>query len=133
MQKQVVCIVLAVVTAVAIFSSTSLASAFVPTGGNYKTENLDLFSRATVICEKRKEGTGTRVFSCPDGNTCLTVSGVWKCKPAGVAPMSCAACARNQNRDGDACGTSGDLIAQNQCINRVNAEYIKCIPGCSSP
>jgi hypothetical protein len=25
---------------------------------------------------------------------------------------------------------SGDLMPQSACVNRVNAEYLKCIPGC---
>jgi len=40
--------------------------------------------------------------------------------------MSCATCLANQKRDSE----SGDLMQQSACVNRVNAEYLKCIPGC---
>ncbi len=60
MRKQAVCVALAALTAVAIFSSTAMASAFRPTNAS---EPFDLFWRAKVICEQRKESEGTRVFS----------------------------------------------------------------------
>ena len=41
-----------------------------------------------------------------------------------------ATCLANQKRDSDSCTRSGDLMQQSACVNRVNAEYLKCIPGC---
>ena len=96
-----------------------------------ETRTIDLFLEARVICEQRKEGQNTRTFFCEDGQTCVNQSGAWKCRSAAAPlPMSCVVCASNQKRDSDACTRSGHLIQQNQCVNRVNAEDLKCIPGC---
>jgi hypothetical protein len=126
-------ITLALIAAFVILGSPSRAIAFMVPAGIAGLDSLTPFWRARVVCEQRKEGTKIRTFFCPDGNTCVSAGSEWKCRPPAAAPMSCAACARNQKRDSDACTTSGNLIAQNQCVNRVNAEYLKCIPGCSSP
>ena len=121
------------VAAFALIAWSSSASAIMPRMAAAQLDELNLVWQANVVCEKRREGTKIVTYSCPDRNTCVNVSGAWKCKPPGPAPMSCAACARIQKRDSDACTTAGNLIAQNQCVNRVNAEYLKCIPGCTSP
>jgi hypothetical protein len=53
-----------------------------------------------------------------------------ECRSPAPAGMSCATCLANQKRDSDSCTRSGDLMQQSACVNRVNAEYLKCIPGC---
>jgi len=106
-------------------------NAFARLGASVATRTVELFVEVRVICEQRKEAKGTRTFFCEDGQTCVNQAGAWKCRSAAAPlPMSCAVCASNQKRDSDACTRSGDLIQQNQCVNRVNAEYLKCIPGC---
>jgi hypothetical protein len=90
----------------------------------------ELFAKARVVCEQRKEGRNIRTFFCNDGQTCVNVSGSWKCRSPAPAGMSCATCLANQKRDSDSCTRSGNLMQQSACVNRVNAEYLKCIPGC---
>jgi len=133
MLTNIKCMTLALVAALAVHASPSSASVVMPRAATAQLDALSLVWQANVICEKRREGTKTVTYSCPDRNTCVNVSGVWKCKPPGPAPMSCAACARIQKRDSDACMTSNNLLARSQCVNRVNSEYLKCIPGCTSP
>ena len=90
---------------VALVSSTGVVA---PPARLHGLPAAELLSKARVICETRQEGKNVRT-------------------PAG---MSCATCLANQKRDSDSCTRSGDLMQQSACVNRVNAEYLKCIPGC---
>ena len=86
----------------------------------------------SVICSR----SGNHVQFCPAGKTCCNVAGKCcdpgaTCTSAGcVLPMSCKVCASNQKRDSDACMTSGNLMQQSDCVNRVNREFLKCQNGC---
>lgn len=79
---------------------------------------------AKVICARDAK----TMWSCPNGNTCVNVSGKWKCKPPGIAPMSCNVCYSNQKRDSVCSG--GTLMQQSACVNRANAELKKCLSHC---
>jgi hypothetical protein len=110
----------------AIVSLVSSAGAVAPPARLQGLAAAELFSKARVVCETRQEGRNVRTFFCNDGQTCVNAAGTWKCRSPAPAGMSCATCLANQKR-----GTrSGDLMQQSACVNRVNAEYLKCIPGC---
>ncbi len=87
------------------------------------------FVKVNVICQRVREGNGTRTYSCPNNNTCVNVGGVWKCRPP-VALMSCSVCYANQKRNSDACMRSGTLMQQSACVNRVNGELMTCLGHC---
>ncbi len=110
-------------------------------GKTVDAEGLALTARATIKVdlsglrakpyrERTQEGKNVRTFFCNDGQTCVNAAGTWKCRSPAPAGMSCATCLANQKRDSDSCTRSGDLMQQSACVNRVNAEYLKCIPGC---
>ena len=86
--------------------------------------------KVNVICQRIREGTKIRTFSCPDNHTCVNVAGAWKCRPPGPAPMACSVCYNNQTRDSDSCTRSGTLMQQSDCVNRVNRELMKCLGNC---
>jgi hypothetical protein len=86
--------------------------------------------KTKVICQQLREGKNIRTFSCPDNNTCVNVSGAWKCRPPVAAPMACSVCYNNQKRDSDACARSGNLMSQSDCVNRANAALMKCLGSC---
>jgi hypothetical protein len=113
-----------------IVSLISSAAAVAPPAKLQGLVAAELFAKARVVCEQRKEGKNIRTFFCNDGQTCVNVSGSWKCRSPAPAGMSCATCLANQKRDSDSCTRSGNLMQQSACVNRVNAEYLKCIPGC---
>ncbi len=85
-----------------------------------------------VVCAR----SGYHVKYCPAGKTCCMAAGTC-CDPGAtctkngcVLPMSCSVCAANQKRDSDACMTSGNLMQQSECVNRVNAEFLRCETNC---
>ena len=114
----------------AVFSLVSSAGAVAPPARLHGLPAAELFSKARVVCETRQEGRNVRTFFCNDGQTCVNAAGTWKSRSPAPAGMSCATCLANQKRDSDSCTRSGDLMQQSACVNRVNAEYLKCIPGC---
>lgn len=85
--------------------------------------------QAKVICATVREGNQNVTYSCPDGHTCFN-SGGWKCRPIGIAKMSCTTCYNNQKRDSDSCMLTGNDMTKLQCVNRVNAELNKCLSNC---
>jgi len=85
-----------------------------------------------VICSR----SGNNVKYCPAGKVCCNAAGTC-CNPGAtctaggcILPMSCSVCASNQKRDSAACMTSGNLLQQSDCVNRVNAEFLKCQGTC---
>ena len=114
----------------AIVSLVSSAGAVAPPARLQGLAAAELFSKARVVCETRQEGRNVRTFFCNDGQTCVNAASTWKCRSPAPAGMSCATCLANQKRDSNSCTRSGDLMQQSACVNRVNAEYLKCIPGC---
>jgi hypothetical protein len=117
---------IAVVGTLVILSPASPVRAF-GTIGAYRSHTVSLLWQVKENC-----GTvGGKTYSCPDGYTCVGGAG-GSCRKKTAVPlgMSCAVCTGNQKRDSDACVSSGTQIQQLQCINRVNAEYLKCQDGC---
>jgi hypothetical protein len=68
------------------------------------------------------------------GSLCVSISanafskGPSKIKPDGR--LSKWAIETWMSRSSVRVGSIGDLMQQSACVNRVNAEYLKCIPGC---
>lgn len=86
---------------------------------------LSLSASAEVVCANVREGDQIVKYFCPDQTRCVGSGSTWKCVPT-VQPIDCKVCLYNQQRDSRSCMSSGDLIQQNKCINRVNAEYLRC-------
>jgi hypothetical protein len=95
--------------------------------GAHRSHTVSLLRQVKVNCGTIQGKT----YSCPDGYTCVGGAG-GSCRKAAAVPlrMSCAVCTSNQKRDSDACLLSGTQIQQLQCVNRVNAEFLKCQDGC---
>jgi hypothetical protein len=75
-----------------IVSLISSAAAVAPPAKLQGLVAAELFAKARVVCEQRKEGKNIRTFFCNDGQTCVNVSGSWKCRSPAPAGMSCATC-----------------------------------------
>lgn len=123
------CVAMVVVGASLVVSFISPVRAFVPVGA-HSSYSSTLVMQVKVDCGSVRLGNTIRKYTCPDGYGCVGGPGGGCRKAAVPLVMSCAVCANNQKRDLTACGLSGNATQQLQCVNRVNAEFIKCQTGC---
>ncbi len=77
-----------------------------------------------VICARERKGRNIITYSCPNMNTCVNVSGRWKCRPPQVVGQ-CNVCYSNYNRDSQNCGP-GDA----RCVNARLGELKRCLQHC---
>ena len=77
-----------------------------------------------VICARERKGRNVITYSCPNMNTCVNVSGRWKCRPPQVVGQ-CNVCYSNYNRDSKNCGPGSGLREQK------TGELKRCLQHCN--
>lgn len=114
----------------AVFSLVSSAGAVAPPARLHGLPAAELFSKARVVCETRQEGrNSSNVFLQRWANVRQRGRHV-EMPLAGARRNELRHLPRQSEARFGLLHRSGDLMPQSACVNRVNAEYLKCIPGC---